>query len=95
MVTDPASVAKIVGDLNALKPIPGTGDVISSCPNNDGSQYVLVFLYANGDQWTVDVDRQGYQRVTTGGFWPRTFASSNPRMMQDLDTLFASRLAAR
>ncbi len=69
-VTDPARVSTIVGDLNALKPIPGTSDVISSCPNDDGSLYVLVFLYPNGDRWTVDVNRQGCQRVTAGGFSP-------------------------
>jgi hypothetical protein len=94
MVTDSARVTKIVRDLNSLQPIPGTGDVISSCPNDDGSHFLLVFLYANGDQWTVDVQRQGCQRVTAGGFWPRIFASSNPQLLKDLDALNASLISA-
>jgi hypothetical protein len=89
VISDPAALSEVVADLNHLHPYPDTGIRISSCPSSNGDRYVVRFTYANGDRWTVTVDRYGCQNVTAGGFWPRTSVSSNPKLLADLDAIFS------
>jgi hypothetical protein len=94
VIKDPAVIKKIVGDLNALEPIPGTGNVVGSCPNDSGHSYTIEFTYSNGDKWTVEVNRLGCHEVTAGGFWPRTVASANSQLKLDLDAVIAGHISA-
>jgi hypothetical protein len=89
VISDPAALSEVIGDLNQLRPYPDTGIRISSCPSSNGDQYVVRFTYTNGDRWTVTLDRYGCQNVTAGGFWPRISVSSNPTLLEDLDAIFS------
>ena len=87
IVRDPATMSKVVQDLNRLTPSADYGIAVQSCPNYVGQKYVLAFTYANGDRWTVIVERDGCENVTAGGYWPRTSAFSNPQLLKDLDAI--------
>jgi hypothetical protein len=87
IVRDPASITKVVQDLNRLKPSADSGITVQSCPNYVGQKYVVAFTYTNGDRWTVIVERDGCENVTAGGYWPRTSAFSNPQLLSDLDAI--------
>jgi hypothetical protein len=87
IVRDSATIGKVVQDLNRLHPSADSGIKVQSCPNYVGQNYVVVFTYANGDRWTVIVERDGCQNVTAGGDWPRTSAFSNPALLTDLDAI--------
>jgi hypothetical protein len=86
-VRDPAVINEVVRDLNNLHPDPDTGISVLSCPNAVGQQYVVGFIYSNGDHWTVIVGRDGCEVVSAGGFSPRTRAFSNPQLLKDLDAI--------
>jgi hypothetical protein len=88
-VRDPAAITGVVRDLNNLPAQPDTGISVMSCPSGAGRQYVIAFSYANGDRWTVVVQRDSCQLVMAGGFWPRTGAST--ALLRDLDALDAAR----
>jgi uncharacterized Rossmann fold enzyme len=87
IVRDPASITKVVQDLNRLKPSADSGITVQSCPNYVGQKYVVAFTYTNGDRCTVIVERDGCENVTAGGYWPRTSAFSNPQLLSDLDAI--------
>lgn len=87
IIRDPATIGKVVQDLNRLAPSADSRITVQSCPNYVGQKYVLAFTYANGDRWTVIVERDGCENVTAGGYWPRTSAFSNPQLLKDLDAI--------
>jgi hypothetical protein len=91
IVQDPATISKVIQDLNRLQPGAESGISVQSCPNYVGQKYVVVFTYANGDRWTVIVERDGCENVTAGGYWPHTSAFSNPKLLPDLDAIHSAR----
>jgi hypothetical protein len=91
IVRDPATISKVVQDLNRLQPSADSGISVQSCPNYLGQTYVVAFTYANGDRWTVIIERDGCENVTAGGYWPHTRAFSNPQLLPDLDAIHSAR----
>jgi hypothetical protein len=79
---------KVIADLNALPYLPGG---VTSCPADDGSQYVLQFDYSNGDRWTVTVDATGCRTVMAGGVWAHAMAfPERSPLLKDLSVIVPS-----
>lgn len=86
-VSDPASIRKLVTELNSLPPYP-SGTIF--CPEDFGSYYTIVLGYANTSETTttVKVTSTGCQGVYVGGSdQPDAWAAKAPQLFQDLDQI--------
>jgi hypothetical protein len=70
LVTDPGTIARLVADLDALRPIRGA----LSCPTSDGSQVLALLAYPNGHRVTISIATGGCGIVTNGNL-VRTIAN--------------------
>jgi hypothetical protein len=88
LVSDPETIAKVVADLDALRPIRGA----FSCPTSDGSQVLALLAYPNGRRVTVSIATGGCGIVTNGNL-VRTIANRlhanpvGPRLSRELKRL--------
>jgi len=62
---DAELIGGLVGVLNGLRPVAIHG--WTSCPMDDRSHFGLVFLYADGTERELEVERTGCQFVRAGG----------------------------
>lgn len=88
LVTDPETIARLVADFDALRPIRGA----FSCPTSDGSQVLALLAYPNGHRVTISIASGGCGIVTNGNL-VRTIANrrdtnpAGPRLSRQLKRL--------
>lgn len=84
---DRSEVGRITADVNRLPLFPrGT----YNCPQDDGSHYLLKFIFTNGDSRTVFADIQGCEGV---GFQDQpdnsiAWSMTDHRLLDEVDALF-------
>ena len=84
-INDPAVISKLVRELNALPAFPGG----IYCPQDDGSYFALVFMYADGTSTAVKV-AGGCEEVYVGGSaQPVAWALPSPALFDTLMGLLA------
>ena len=81
-ISDAGSVARLVVEVNSLPIVHHSG----SCPADNGSYFLLHFLYSNHDQWTVHVDGTGCRLVYVEGATPSSWALDS-RLVEDIQAL--------
>jgi len=79
----PAS-ARVIADLGQL---PYLGEsVVSSCPNDDGSYFELIFMYSHS-KTRVDIHKTGCADVFVDGKWSRRAPDPWSPLSHDLDEI--------
>lgn len=89
LVADRATVARLAGELNELKPLTAT----VACPADSGAAIVAIFRYlplAKADD-PVTVGLSGCLLVTNGHVRRAALSSPGPRLVSQLQSLLSSR----
>jgi hypothetical protein len=88
LVADPGTIAELIANLDALRPIKGA----FSCPTSNGSRVLALLAYPDGHRLTISVGTGGCGIVTNGKL-VRTVASLShtnpvgPRLLGQLKRL--------
>lgn len=86
-VSDSAVISKLVRELNALPAMPSG---FFSCPQDDGSYFVLAFTYARGTFTNVNVEASGCGQVFVGDLaQPAAWTLTSPAFLDSLRGLLA------
>jgi hypothetical protein len=83
---------RIASVMRDLQDLPYLGEqVVSSCPNDDGSYYEVRLNYSGRASRTIDIRKTGCRDVFVDGRWSRRAPETWSQLIPDVDRLLASK----